>query len=91
MHDKIYMRPPCIAGNQEQCISHSGVGKLFKHMMDGQIGKINRLFELIFSDSVCTITKLNLGEKLWVLTPTCEAVGLCDSLVDIYIIFVSVV
>ena len=53
-------------------------------MTDRQIGKISRLYALVFSDSVCTITKSDLGEELWALTPPCEALGLCDSLGDFF-------
>ena len=74
------MCPPCIAGNQEQCISLSGTGKLFNHMTG--IGKICRLYALVFSESVCTTTKSDLGEELWALTPPWEALGLSDSLGD---------
>ena len=82
VYNERYMCPPCIAGDKEQCISLSVTGKLFNQMTDGQIGKISRLFALVFSDSVCTKTKSDLGEELWALTPPCEALGLCDSLVD---------
>jgi hypothetical protein len=51
-------------------------------MASGQIGKISRLFTLVFYDSVCTITKSDLGEELWALTPPLEALGLCDYWVD---------
>ena len=78
------MCPPCIAGNKEQCISLSVTGKLFNQITVGQIGKICRLFALVFSDSVCTNTKTVLGEELWALTPPWEALGLSDSLVDFY-------
>ena len=74
------MCPPCIAGNQEQYISLSGTRKIFNHMTE--IGKICRLFALVFSDSVCTTTKSDLGEELWALTPPWEALGLSDSLGD---------
>ena len=53
-------------------------------MTDGQIGKIYRLFALVFSDSVCTTTKSDLGEELWALTPPWEALGLSDSLGDFF-------
>ena len=53
-------------------------------MADGQIGKICRLFALVFSDSVCTNTKTVLGEELWALTPPWEALGLSDSLGDFF-------
>ena len=53
-------------------------------MTDGQIGKICRLFALVFSDSVRTTTKLDLGEDFWALTPPWEALGLSDSLGDFY-------
>ena len=46
------------------------------------MGKIIRLFALVFSDSVCTITKSDLGEELFALTPPWEALGLSDSLGD---------
>ena len=81
-YNEQFMSPPCIAGNQEQCISLSGTGKLFNHMTE--IGKICRLYALVFSDSVCTTTKSDLGEELWALTPPCEALGLCDSLGDFF-------
>jgi hypothetical protein len=71
------MCPPYNAGNQEKCISLSGTGKLFNHMTE--IGKICRLFALVFSELLCTTTKLDLGEELWVLW---EALGLSDSLAD---------
>ena len=87
MYNERHKCPPCISRNrynQEQCLSLSGAGKLFNHMTDGQIGKISRLITLVFSDSVCTITKSDLGEELWALTPPCEALGLCDSLGDLF-------
>jgi hypothetical protein len=43
---------------------------------------ICRLYALVFSDSVCTSTKSDLGEELWALTPPWEALGLNDSLGD---------
>jgi hypothetical protein len=50
VYNERYMCPPCIAGYHELCISLSGTGKLFNQMTDGQIGKINRLLALVFSD-----------------------------------------
>ena len=67
---------------KERCISLTGTGKLFNQITVGQIGKICRLFALVFSDSVCTTTKSDLGEELWALTPPWEALGLSDSLGD---------
>jgi hypothetical protein len=88
--------PPCIAGNQKKCLSLSGTGKLFNRMTGRlrdslsvtekllnrktEIGKISSLYALVFSDSVCTTIKLDLGEELWALTPPWEALGLSDSL-----------
>ena len=51
---------------------------------EGQMEKIIRLFELVFSDSVCSITKSDLGEELFALTPPCEALGLSDSLGEFF-------
>ena len=68
-------------GNKEQCISLTGTGKLFNKITGDQIGKICRLFALVFFDSVCTIKPV-LGEELWALTPPWEALGLSDSLGD---------
>jgi hypothetical protein len=48
------------------------------------MGKIIRLFALVFSDSVCTITKSDLGEELFALTPPWEALGLSDSLGEFF-------
>ena len=45
-----------------------------------EIGKISSLYALVFSDSVCTTIKSDLGEELWALTPPWEALGLSDSL-----------
>ena len=56
---------------------------LFNKMTDGQIGKISRLLAL-FSDSVCTLTKSDLGEELGVLTPPLEAFGPCDSVDEFF-------
>ena len=51
------------------------------------MGKILRLFALVFSDSVCTITKSDLGEELFALTPPWEALGLSDSLGEFFFTF----
>ena len=55
--------------------------KLFNNITEGQIGKIGRLFALIFTDSVCTLTKLDLGD---VLGGTRKAFGPCDSVDEFF-------
>jgi hypothetical protein len=90
------MCPPFIAGNQKKCLTLSGTVKLFNRMTGcrrdsfygteklfnhkTEIGKISSLYALVFSDSVCTTIKSDLGEELWSLTPPWEALGLSDSL-----------
>ena len=39
------------------------------------------------SDSVCTLTKSDLGEELGVITPPCEACGPCDSVDEFFFTF----
>jgi hypothetical protein len=71
------MSPPSIAGNQKKCLILSGTVKLFHRMtgrlwdiLNGtekllnrktEIGKISSLYALVFSDSVCTTIKSDLG------------------------------
>jgi hypothetical protein len=74
MRDPIdkFMCSPCIAavgGSKELCISLTGAGILFNQMTKEQIGNIGKLFAKVFTDSVCYITKSELGKELWNLTP----------------------
>ena len=66
-----FMCSPCIAavvGSKEPCISLTGSGKLFSQMTKEQLVNIGRLFAQVFTDSVCTVTKSELGKELWNLT-----------------------
>ena len=66
------MCSPCLAavgGSKEPCISLTGAGTLFNQMTEEQMGNIGRLFAQVFKDSVCNVTKSDLGEELWNLTP----------------------
>ena len=69
-------------GSKEPCISQTGAGLLFRQMTEDQVGNICKLFAQVFSDSVCTVTKSDLGKELWNLTPPWGVLGLSDSLRD---------
>ena len=80
-----FMCSPCIAavgGSKEPCISLTGAGILFNQMTEEQIGNIGRLFAKVFMDSVCNVTKSDLGKELWNLTPPWGVLGLGYSLRD---------
>ena len=86
-----FMCSPCIAAvggppaecyTKKPCISHTGAGKLFSQMTKGQIGNIGKLFAQVFTNSVCYVTKSELGEELWNLSPPWGALGLGYSLRD---------
>ena len=68
--------------SEEPCISYTGAGKLFSQMTKGQIGNIGKLFAQVFTNSVCYVTKSELGKELWNLTPPWGALGLGYSLRD---------
>ena len=51
-------------------------------MTEEQIGNIGRFFAKVFTDSVCNVTKSDLGEELWNLTPPWGVLGLGYSLRD---------
>ena len=84
LHKK-FMCSPCgasVGGSKEPCISLTGAGILFNQMTEEQIGNIGRLFAKVFMDSVCNVTKSDLGEELWNLTPPWGVLGLGYSLRD---------
>jgi hypothetical protein len=51
-------------------------------MTKGQIGSIGKLFAQVFTNSVCYVTKAELGKELWNLTPPWGVLGLGYSLRD---------
>ena len=51
-------------------------------LTEDQVGNICKLFTQVFSDSVCTVTKSELGKELWNLTPPWGVLGLGYSLRD---------
>ena len=70
---------PCL--NKEQCISITS-RELFKEITDDKIGNICKFYKLVFLNSVCTFTNLDLGEKTETLTPPWGVLGLGYSLRD---------
>ena len=79
------MCSPCIAAvgdSKEPCISLTGARELFSQMTEEQLGNIGRLFAEVFTDSVCTVTKSELGKELLNRTPPWGVLGLGYSLRD---------
>ena len=75
--------PPAGSGSKEPCISLTGARKLFRQMMTkGQRENICKLFAQVFTNSVCYVTKSELGKELWNLTPPWGVLGLGYSLRD---------
>ena len=70
---------PCL--NKEQCISITS-RELFEEITDDEIGNICKFYKLVFLNSVCTVTNLDLGEEMWNLTPPWGVLGLGYSLRD---------
>ena len=70
---------PCL--NKEQCISITS-RELFKEITDEEIGNICKFYKLVFLNSVCTVTNLDLGEEMQNLTPPWGVLGLGYSLRD---------
>ena len=68
--------------SKEPCISYTGAGKLFDQMNKRQRRNIGKLFAQVFTNSVCYVTKSELGEELWNLRPPWGALGLGYSLRD---------
>ena len=70
---------PCL--NKEQCISITS-RELFKEITNDEIGNICKFYKLVFLNSVCTVTNLDLGEEMQNLTPPWGVLGLGYSLRD---------
>ena len=68
---------------QTQCVLSSGVKELWKELTVDKIESICKLATLVFSNSVCTVTKLSdLGEEARTITPPWGLFGLGYSLRD---------
>ena len=68
---------------QKQCVLSSGVKELWKELTVDKIESICKLATLVFSNSVCTVTKLSdLGEEARTITPPWGLLGLGYSLRD---------
>jgi hypothetical protein len=70
---------PCL--NKEQCISITS-RELFKEITNDEIGNICKFYKLVFLNSVCTVTNLDLGEEMQNLTPPWGVLGVGNSLRD---------